>query len=230
LENSIVKIEGLNYAYPDGTRALEDIHLDIGEGESLGIIGSNGAGKSTLLFHFNGILQGKGSITVCGLKMMDRNIAAIRQKVGLIFQDPDSQLFMPTVYEDVGFGPINMRMNKKEVDDAVRRALHDVDMLSRISRSSHHLSVGEKKRIAIATVLSMNPRVLVMDEPTSNLDPRHRRELIKLLNSLKMTKVIASHDFELIEQTCSRVLLMESGKITGGGTCTDFLPEAALRC
>jgi cobalt/nickel transport system ATP-binding protein len=230
LENKIVEIEGLTYTYPDGTKALTDVSLGIYPGESLGIVGANGTGKSTLLFHFNGILRGRGRVIIGGLKMADENIAAIRQRVGLVFQDPESQLFMPTVYEDVGFGPINMNMNKKDVDKAVHGALSEVDMLSKISSSSHHLSVGEKKRIAIATVLSMKPQILVMDEPTANLDPRHRRELIKLLNRLTMTKVIASHDFELIEQTCSRVVLMEEGRITAGGACREFLPEAAMRC
>jgi cobalt/nickel transport system ATP-binding protein len=230
LGDKIVKIENLTYAYPDGTKALTDVSLDIRRGESLGIVGANGAGKSTLLFHFNGILRGRGSVMIGGLNMADANIAAIRQMIGLVFQDPDSQLFMPTVCDDVGFGPINMNMTKNDVDEAVRTALNEVDMISKISRSSHHLSVGEKKRIAIATVLSMRPQILVMDEPSSNLDPRHRRELIKLLNRLEMTKVIASHDLELIDQTCSRVVLMEDGKITAGGTCAEFLPEAAMRC
>ena len=162
--------------------------------------------------------------------MTDENLAAIRQMVGLVFQDPDSQLFMPTVFDDVGFGPINMNMKKQEVNEAVRSALTEVDMLPKIGRSSHHLSVGEKKRIAIATVLSMKPQIMVMDEPSSNLDPGHRRDLIKLLNKLEMTKIIAAHDFELIEQTCSRVVVMEDGKIVSGGRCPDILKEAALRC
>lgn len=230
MEDNIIKIESLDYAYPDGTRALTDINLDIQRGECLGIVGSNGAGKSTLLLHFNGILRGSGKISIGGLNMTDENIAAIRRMVGLVFQDPDSQLFMPTVFDDVGFGPINMNMKKKEVDEAVHMALAEVDMLPNISRSSHHLSVGEKKRIAIATVLSMKPQIMVMDEPSSNLDPKHRRELIKLLNKLDMTKIIAAHDFELIEQTCSRVVLMEDGKIISGGLCPDYLKEAALHC
>jgi cobalt/nickel transport system ATP-binding protein len=224
--DKIITVTNLNYSYPDGTRALSDINLEISRGESVGIIGANGAGKSTLLFHFNGILQGKGDIAVAGERVSDKNLAKIRSMVGLVFQDPDSQLFMPTVFDDVGFGPINMNMPKEEVVKSVHKALLDVDMLSAINRSSHHLSVGEKKRIAIATVLSMNPQILVLDEPSSNLDPRHRRELINLLNKLEMTKIIATHDLDLIEKTCSRIILMEEGKIIAGGYCPDFLAKA----
>lgn len=230
MEDNIIEIENLSYSYPDGNRALSDINLEVEHGEALGIIGANGAGKSTLLLHLNGILQGSGKIKIAGQELTEKNINFIRRIVGLVFQDPDSQLFMPTVFEDVGFGPTNMGMKKQEVAASVRSALEEVDMLPLIARSSHHLSVGEKKRISIATVLSMNPQVLVMDEPSSNLDPKHRREMIKLLNKLEMTKVIASHDLELIAQTCSRVVLMENGKIISGGTCPNFLAEVSLHC
>lgn len=230
MEDNIIEIENLSYSYPDGNRALSDINLEVEHGEALGIIGANGAGKSTLLLHLNGILQGSGKIKIAGQELTEKNINFIRRIVGLVFQDPDSQLFMPTVFEDVGFGPTNMGMKKQEVAASVRSALEEVDMLPLIARSPHHLSVGEKKRISIATVLSMNPQVLVMDEPSSNLDPKHRREMIKLLNKLEMTKVIASHDLELIAQTCSRVVLMENGKIISGGTCPNFLAEVSLHC
>ena len=227
MEDKIICIKNLHYSYPDGTKALSDINLEIQCGESLGIIGSNGAGKSTLLLHFNGILQGTGNISVAGERLTDKNLSKIRSIVGLVFQDPDSQLSMPTVFDDVGFGPINMDMPQEEVEKSVHKALSDVDMLSSIKSSSHHLSIGEKKRIAIATVLSMNPQILVMDEPSSNLDPRHRRELIKLINKLEMTKIIATHDLELIGNTCSRIILMEEGKIIAGGLCPEFLAEVA---
>jgi cobalt transport protein ATP-binding subunit len=230
LEDKIINIKNLHYSYPDGTAALYDINLEIREGEALGIVGSNGAGKSTLLLHLNGILQGSGEINICGEKLTDKNLAQIRSAVGLVFQDPDSQLFMPTVADDVGFGPRNMGMPEHEIARSVHRALEEVDMLPALKRSSHHLSVGEKKRIAIATVLSMNPQILVMDEPSSNLDPKHRRELITLLGGLKMTKIIATHDLDLIAQTCSRIILMQEGRIIGGGTCPEFLAEAAILC
>jgi cobalt/nickel transport system ATP-binding protein len=230
LEDKIISIKNLHYSYPDGTRALSDINLEIQRGESLGIIGSNGAGKSTLLLHFNGILRGRGEISVLGKDLTDKNLPLIRSMVGLVFQDADSQLFMPTVFDDVSFGPVNMGMQEQDVKKSVHKALEEVDMLASIKRSSHHLSVGEKKRIAIATVLSMNPQILVLDEPSSNLDPKHRRALIKLLNMLEMTKIIATHDLDLIGQTCSRVVLMEEGKIVAGGLCPDFLAEAATLC
>ena len=230
MENKIIDVKNLHYSYPDGTKALCDINLEIQRGESLGIIGSNGAGKSTLLLHINGILRGRGEISVFGKDLTDKNLPLIRSMVGLVFQDPDNQLFMPTVFDDVSFGPINMGMRKQDVEKSVKKALKEVDMLASIKRSSHHLSVGEKKRIAIATVLSMNPQILVLDEPSSNLDPKHRRALIKLLNMLEMTKIIATHDLDLIGQTCSRVVLMEEGKIVSGGLCPDFLAEAATLC
>jgi cobalt/nickel transport system ATP-binding protein len=230
LENKIICIKNLHYSYPDGTKALCDINLEIQRGESLGIIGSNGAGKSTLLLHINGILRGRGEINILGRDLTDKNLSLIRSMVGLVFQDPDSQLFMPTVFDDVSFGPINMGMQRQDVEKSVKKALKEVDMLASIKRSSHHLSVGEKKRIAIATVLSMNPQILVLDEPSSNLDPKHRRALIKLLNMLEMTKIIATHDLDLISQTCSRVIFMEEGKIVSGGLCPDFLAEAATLC
>jgi cobalt/nickel transport system ATP-binding protein len=225
LADKIISIKNLSYSYPDGSRALCDISLEISRGESLGIIGANGAGKSTLLLHFNGILSGHGQISILGLDVSEKNLTQIRSAVGLVFQEPDSQLFMPTVFDDVSFGPLNMGMAKQDVDKSVHEALTEVDMLPAIKRSSHHLSIGEKKRIAIATVLSMNPQVLVLDEPSSNLDPRHRRELIGLLNRLSMTKIIATHDLDLIEQTCSRVVLMEEGKIIDGGPCPEFLEK-----
>ena len=230
MENKIIDVKNLHYSYPDGTKALCDINLEIQRGESLGIIGSNGAGKSTLLLHINGILRGRGEISVFGKDLTDKNLPLIRSMVGLVFQDADSQLFMPTVFDDVSFGPINMGMQRQDVEKSVHKALKEVDMLASIKRSSHHLSVGEKKRIAIATVLSMNPQILVLDEPSSNLDPKHRRALIKLLNMLEMTKIIATHDLDLIGQTCSRVVLMEEGKIVSGGLCPDFLAEAATLC
>jgi cobalt/nickel transport system ATP-binding protein len=227
LEDKIICIKNLSYSYPDGTEALACINLEIRQGEAVGIIGANGAGKSTLLFHLNGILRGSGEINIMGEGLTDKNIPRIRSAVGLVFQDPDSQLFMPTVFDDVGFGPLNMGMTKGEVERSIHKALEDVDMLPAIQRSSHHLSIGEKKRIAIATVLSMNPQILVMDEPSSNLDPRHRRGLIELLNALKMTKVIATHDLDLLGQTCSRLVLMEEGRIVASGDCPDFLTYAA---
>ena len=224
----VIEIKNLNYAYPDGTNALSDINLDIYEGESVGIIGPNGAGKSTLLLHLNGIFKGAGSIKILGRDINNDNLAFIRNKVGLVFQDPDNQLFMPTVFDDVAFGPLNMGLTKPEVEAAVNRALKEVDMLSSMGRLSHHLSFGEKKRVSIATVLSMQSEILALDEPSSNLDLRHRRQLIELLKGFKHTKVFATHDLDLVCQLCSRVILLYQGRVAAAGPTQDILANKPL--
>jgi cobalt/nickel transport system ATP-binding protein len=223
-----VEIRNLSYSYPDGTEALCDVSLEVCEGEAVGIIGPNGAGKSTLLLHLNGILRKDGKVRIFSQEINDSNLAQIRSKVGLVFQDPDSQLFMPTVFDDVSFGPINMRLPKAEIEKAVDEALREVDMLSSIRRSSHHLSFGEKKRVSIATVLSMKPRLLVLDEPSSNLDPKHRRDLLNLLKQLRLTKIIATHDLDLVGEICSRVVLIDKGKIVAQGRTADILGDRSL--
>ena len=228
MTEKVVEIKNLNYSYPDKADVLWDINLDLFKGESLGVIGPNGAGKSTLLLHINGILRGKGDMKVLGLEMSDKNLRQIRSKVGLVFQEPDNQLFMPTVFEDVAFGPINMGMSKDEVDGAVREALSKVDMSDSVKRLSHHLSYGEKKRVSVATVLSMSPEILVLDEPTSNLDPKHRRILIGILKELKISKMIATHDLELVSETCSRVILVDKGKVVASGNAADILRDKIL--
>ncbi len=226
-EKAIV-IKDLSFSYPDGTAALLSISLDVAAGESLGLIGCNGAGKSTLLLHLNGILKGNSPVIILGDEISEKTLPRIRARVGIIFQDPDNQLFMPTVAEDVGFGPINMGMPSQEVDRAVEGALAQVDMSGFEHRSPHHMSVGEKKRIAIATVLSMKPEILALDEPSSNLDPRHRRELINLLNSLKPTKIISTHDLGFVRDTCTRVAVMERGKILAVGGTLEILNDGEL--
>lgn len=223
-----IEIKDLNYSYPDGTCALSEINLAIFEGESVGIIGPNGAGKSTLLLHLNGILRGNSSIRIFDLEINDKNITRIRSKVGMVFQDPNNQLFMPTVFDDVAFGPINMSLSKDEVAASVREALGEVDMLSSIKRSSHHLSFGEKKRVSIATVLSMKPQILVLDEPSSNLDPKHRRNLINFLKRLNLTKIIATHDLDLALETCSKIALIDNGKVIKIGDTLDILNNKPL--
>ena len=218
-----IEIKNLDYVYPDGTAALRDINLDIFAGESVGIIGAYGAGKTTLLLHLNGILKGEGNIRVSDLKMEERNLPRIRNKVGLVFQDPENQLFMPTVFDDVSFGPINMLLSKAQVEASVNQALKEVGMAHSIKRSSHHLSFGEKKRVSIATVLSMKPQILVLDEPTSNLDPKGRRGIIKLLKALNKTKIVASHDLEMISEICSRYIFLDKGKIVKSDSTAENL-------
>jgi energy-coupling factor transporter ATP-binding protein EcfA2 len=178
--------------------------------------------------HLNGILHGSRPIRIMDLPVTAERLHQVRRQVGMVFQDPDHQLFMPTVFDDVSFGPVNMGMEKDDVADSVHRALAEVDVLPLARRSSHHLSVGEKRRVSIATVLSMNPAIVVLDEPSSNLDPKHRRELIELLNRLSMTKIIATHDLPLVWDTCNRVALMDAGQICAVGDTRAILLDAEL--
>ncbi|MBI3737159.1 ABC transporter ATP-binding protein [Candidatus Sumerlaeota bacterium] len=235
--NPVLRIQNLNYAYPGGQRALDGISFEVQRGETVGVIGANGAGKSTLLLHLNGILQPRGgtagSAEVFGMTVEKKNLRSIRAKVGLVFQNPDDQLFCPTVYEDVAFGPRNLRLAEDEVDRRVRRALESVGMEGFGPRSPHHLSVGEKRRIAIATVLSMNAELLAFDEPTSNLDPKGRREMIALLQSLSktnppMTQIIVTHDLDLAREICGRLILLSQGKIAGEGAPDAILANESL--
>ena len=228
MAKKVIEIKNLSYSYPDGTEALHDITLDVFEGESIGIIGPNGAGKSTLLLHLNGILKGNGYIRIFDIEVNDKNLTYIRSKVGLVFQDPDNQLFMPTVFDDVAFGPINMLLPKNEVKLSVEKALKEVDMLGSIGRASHHLSFGEKKRVSIATVLSMKPEILALDEPTSNLDPKARYDFIQLLKSIAETKIIASHDLNMILDICDRAIILDKGTIVAIGTAKGILSNTSL--
>jgi cobalt/nickel transport system ATP-binding protein len=226
--DSVIDIKKLSYTYPDGHRGLNGVDLIVNSGENVAVIGPNGAGKSTLLLHLNGILRGNSKVKICGLTVEERNLKEIRRKVGLVFQDPEDQLFSLNVFDDVAFGPINLGLTESEVKEHVARALEGVDMKDYDRRSPHHLSVGEKKRIAIATVLSLNPEVLVIDEPTSNLDPRSKWSLVELLNRLSVTKVIATHDLELVRATCRRTVVMDEGKIAADGKTDSILDDTSL--
>ncbi len=223
-----VEIRNLRYAYPDGTVALRGVDLLIEEGESVGIVGPNGAGKSTLLLHLNGILTGEGEVRIFGLPVEKKNLREIRRRVGLVFQDPDDQLFSPTVFDDVAFGPINMGLSKEEVVAAVSRALEDVGIAGMEKRSAYHLSYGQKKRAAIATVLSMNPDLLVLDEPSSNLDPRARNEFSELLQSMRITKILVTHDLPFVFENCDRVVVMSGGRVVADGDAFAVLSDEAL--
>lgn len=227
--NEAVKLENLNYVYPDGHRALDDICLSIGYGECIAIAGSNGAGKSTLLLHLNGIIHGSnGAVKVSGLPVNSANLKIIRSRVGVVFQNPDDQLFCPSVFDDVAFGPINMGLAEAEVKQRVVNALEAVGLAGFEKRSSHHLSLGEKKRIALASVLSMRPEVLALDEPSSNLDPAAKWGLIKLLKSLDITKIIVSHDLELIGALCPRLVVMKQGRILADGVTAEIMADRDL--
>jgi len=227
LDNAI-EIESLSFSYPDGQQALSDISLSISPGETVAVVGPNGAGKSTLLLHLNGILTGNGVVKIFGVPVNGKNLKWIRGKVGLVFQNPDDQLFSPTVFDDVAFGPLNMGFPRAEVRRRVTEALQWVGMEGSDKRSPHHLSIGERKRIAIATVLSMRPEILVIDEPTSNLDPRGKWSLVELLRGLPMTKVIASHDLELVKALCERTVVLDKGRIVADDLTERILSNTTL--
>ncbi len=218
-----VEIESLSYTYPDGQAALHAVNLRVAPGERIALVGPNGAGKSTLLLHLNGILQGQGSLRICGLTVEKSNLGRIRALVGLVFQAPDDQLFSPTVYEDVAYGPIYMGLPPEEIDRRVQTALAAVDMQGYAHRSPARLSLGEKKRIAIASVLSMQPEILVFDEPTAGMDPRARRSLIELLAGLPQTLLVASHDLALVRELLPRTLVLDEGRVVADGPTAQVL-------
>jgi cobalt/nickel transport system ATP-binding protein len=226
-----IEIQNLAYSYPDGTPALNGINLLINPGEKVAILGANGAGKSTLLLHLNGLLRGNGTgprvsaVRIFGETVNGKSLAAIRQKVGFVFQNPDDQLFCPTVYDDVAFGPRNMKLDEAEVERRTKAALETVGLADIGGKNVFHLSVGQKKRAAIATVLSMDPELLVFDEPTSNLDPRGRRELLALLEKLPKTQIIATHNLEAAEQICSRAIILFQGRIVADGDTQRILGD-----
>jgi cobalt/nickel transport system ATP-binding protein len=226
--NTAIEIEGLSFTYPDGHSALQDVSLRITPGEKVALVGPNGAGKSTLILHLNGILAGKGKVTICGLPVEQKNLGRIRAAVGLVFQNPDDQLFSPTVFDDVAYGPLYQGLPPAEVEARVTKALSAVRMSDYARRVSHHLSAGEKKRIAIATVLSMDPEVLVLDEPTAGLDPRARRALINLLRDLPLTMLVSSHDLAMVRDLLPRMVIMDEGKIVADGPTGELLQDKNL--
>ena len=223
-----IEINNLNFSYPDGTPALHNISLRIAPGEKVALVGPNGAGKSTLILHLNGILNGQGSVCVCGLEVVKENLGRVRSCVGLVFQSPEDQLFSPTVFDDVAFGPLYQGLPTEQVLQSVDEALESVHMSGYKKRVSHHLSMGEKKRIAIATVLSMHPEVLVLDEPTGGLDPRSRRSLIHLLNELPLTMLVSTHDMLMVRELFPRMVILDKGEIAADGPTADLLADIPL--
>lgn len=224
----VIEIESLRFSYPDGTVGLKGISLAVHEGERVALVGPNGAGKSTFLLHLNGIFRGDGSVRIDGLTMEKRNLKAIRQKVGLVFQNPDDQLFCPTVFEDVAFGPQNLGLGPEEVRRRVQESLTAVAMEGAAQKSPFRLSFGEKKKVAIATVLALQPSVLVIDEPTANLDPRGRRGIIALLRELGGTQIIATHDLPLVQELCSRTIVLDGGEKVADGATAAVLEDQEL--
>jgi cobalt/nickel transport system ATP-binding protein len=231
-----LELRDLRFDYPDGSEALRGVDLRVAEGECVGLIGPNGAGKSTLLLHLNGILPEFGGrreaprsmVYVFGEPVSAANLASIRRAVGLLFQDPDDQLFCPTVFEDVAFGPRQFGLADADVRGLVARALSKVGLAGYESRAPHRLSLGEKRRVCLAGVLACEPRILVLDEPTSNLDPRARRELKALLANIPATKIIATHDLEIVVELCSRAVILDGGKIVAEGPPADLLADEPL--
>jgi cobalt/nickel transport system ATP-binding protein len=224
-----IDVKELQFTYPDGRKALNGVNLMVEPGHKMALVGPNGAGKSTLLLHLNGILEGQsGSVEVAGLMVQKANFGRIRAAVGLVFQNPDDQLFSPTVFDDVAFGPLHMGLDEHEVHHRVEDALKAVQMTDYINRVSHHLSIGEKKRIAIATVLSMSPEILVLDEPTAGLDPRARRNLINLLRDLDMTMLVSSHDMAMVAELFQLTAIMDRGQSVAEGETPGVLGDKGL--
>jgi cobalt/nickel transport system ATP-binding protein len=246
-----IRLSGLEYRYPDGKEALRGVELTVRAGETVALVGPNGAGKSTLLMHLNGLLPARGRMTfghdhtgglgvgnarrslgpkvwIDGLEVNDRNAPEVRRRVGLVFQDPDDQLFCNTVIEDVAFGPLNMGKTTVEARRIALDCLERVDLRDLADRPPHHLSFGERKRVCLAGVLACDPSVLVLDEPSANLDPRGRRRLIQLIHGLPSTKLIATHDLELVLELCSRTILLDAGRVVADGPSREVLGDPVL--
>ena len=229
MSHHLIEARDVWFAYPQGADVLRGLSFRITHGEAVGLIGCNGAGKSTLLMHLNGFLTPRcGEIPIGDTPLTAQTVAAARRAVGVVFQDPDDQLFMPTVAEDVAFGPLNLGLPLDEVAQRVGAALERVGMTSVRERPPYKLSAGEKRAVAIATVLAMMPDILVMDEPTSSLDSRGRRRLIELLRGFEHTRIIATHDLELVVEICSRVLIMDEGRIVADGPARTILGDREL--
>ena len=225
----VVALRDVHFAYPDGHVALDGISLTLRAGERVAVLGPNGAGKSTLCLHLNGILRAAaGEVVVGGVTVDDRSIAETRRRVGLVFQDPDDMLFMPTVEQDVAFGPANLGLDRDAVRARVDEALEMVGMTAVRNRPPHHLSFGQRKRVAAAAVLAMRPDVLVLDEPSSNLDPRSRREFAELLMTLPQTLVLVTHDLPYAWQLCDRAVVIDHGRVAADGPIAEILGDPAL--
>jgi cobalt/nickel transport system ATP-binding protein len=224
-----LSVEEIGFSYPDGHQALFGIDLRVERGERVALLGPNGAGKTTLVLHLNGVLETQtGTVEVTGLPVLKKNLKEVRRRVGIVFQDPDDQLFMPTVREDVAFGPANLGLEGPELQERVRVALAAVGMEAFADRPPHHLSFGQRRRVAVATVLAMDPEILVLDEPSSNLDPATRRELADILKSIDLTMLMVTHDLPYALELCPRAVVMNGGVIVADGPTHEVLSNRAL--
>lgn len=222
----LVEIKNLTYQHPDGTKALDNVSLQIADGENLALLGPNGAGKTTLLLHLNGTLRGVGSVRVNGLEVTHRNVQEIRRRVGIVFQDSDEQLFMPTVLDDVMFGPLNLGWTRKEAEDRARAVLSNLGIPNDLlRRPPFHLSAGEKRRVALAGVLIMEPQLLLLDEPTTWLDPPGLRIILELLQALPQPKVVATHDINLANALSRRAVFLDRGRLVADGRLSEVVRQ-----
>jgi cobalt/nickel transport system ATP-binding protein len=221
-----IEARDLRFRYPNGVAGLDGVDLSVRHGERVAVLGPNGAGKTTLMLHLNGLLRGDGDLEVAGIRVGAGDERELRARVGLVFQDPDDQLFMPTVREDVAFGPLNLGM--RDATARVESALATVRMLDAVDRAPHQLSLGQRRRVAIATVLAMDPRLLVLDEPSASLDPRSRRELLEMLARLEQTMLVVTHDLLFAAELCERAVILSAGRIVADGRCLDILGDEAL--
>ena len=221
----VIQVRGLRYTYDDGTSALNGIDFDLYPGETVALLGANGSGKTTFVLHLNGLLHGNDSVVVCGLPVIAANLPEVRRKVGLVFQDSDEQLFMPTVLEDVTFGPLNLGLSPEEAIARATKSLEQAGISSALHKSPYHLSAGEKRRVAIAGVLAMAPDILVLDEPTTYLDPPGQRELLALLRQLPQAKLIVTHDMQFARAIATRAVFFEKGKIAAAGSVDELVSQ-----
>ncbi|THV27693.1 energy-coupling factor ABC transporter ATP-binding protein [Glycomyces paridis] len=224
-----LRIEGLHHVYPDGHRALDGVDLHVREGERVAVLGPNGAGKTTLMLHFAGLLTAtEGTVHVGDTPVAKKTLPEIRRRVGIVFQSPDDQLFMPTVADDVGFGPANLGLRGTDLADRVAAALADVGLTDLADRPPHHLSVGQQRRAALAGVLAMRPDIVVCDEPSANLDPASRRDLARILHATAPTLMLVTHDLPYALQLCERAVILDAGRVAADGPTAEILADTAL--
>jgi cobalt/nickel transport system ATP-binding protein len=228
VSESLLNITDLHYSYPDGTPAVRGVSLSVARGQKVGLVGPNGSGKSTLLMCLNGLYTGQGQILLEGVELKPATLKQLRGRVGLVFQSPDDQLFMPTLADDLAFGPVNLGLAAAEVHTRVHEVAAQMGLEKLLDRAPHHLSLGQKRNAAIAAVLVMRPALLLMDEPSSNLDPRWRRRLIELLASLDVTLLLAAHDLDLVGGVCTRVVVIDGGQVVADGPTGDILGDSKL--